>query len=68
MCALIPLVILVCFWILADFEVRTKLIWTGIYFASWLLLFLDFWAMLWTQMVITLILAAFTFGRRMRSR
>lgn len=62
------LVLLVCLWIVGDVEVRTKLVFTGIYAASWALLFVNVWALLGVQALLALVLWTMTFagsrGRR----
>jgi hypothetical protein len=57
---------LVCAWLLNDWEFRTKLIMTGFYALSFLLLFVNEWAFPAAQAIFALVVGAFTFGGRMR--
>jgi hypothetical protein len=64
---LLALILLIACWLVGEQEPRTKLILTGIYVLSWLLAFVDVWALIGTQAVLALVLGALTFaggGRR----
>ncbi|HZY85694.1 MAG TPA: hypothetical protein VFE78_12745 [Gemmataceae bacterium] len=59
---ILAFVLLVACWWVGDLEFRTKLILTGIYAASWLLLFVNPWFHLAAQAVVALVLWWATFG------
>lgn len=68
MCGIVVLLVVIACWIVGDMEVRTKLIFTGLYVASWALLAVDPWICIGVQSVLGLVIGAFTFaggrGRR----
>jgi hypothetical protein len=66
MCIVLSLIMLVCGWLLNDWEFRTKLIMTGFFALSFLLLFVDAWAFAVGQAIFSLVVGAFTFAGRMR--
>jgi hypothetical protein len=59
---LLALVLLVCCWAVGDMEVRTKLILTLVYVASWGLVFVGSYAVVGAQAVLSIILGLMTFG------
>jgi hypothetical protein len=59
-------VLLVVCWWMGDLEFRTKLILTGIYAASWLLIFVNGWLHLGAQALVAFILWWATFGPTVR--
>lgn len=59
---LIVLLMLVSFWLMGEAQINTKLIFTGVYLATWLLIFVDVWAHLGAQALFGLVVGAMTFG------
>lgn len=59
---ILAFVLLIACWWVGDLEFRTKLILTGIYAASWLLIFVNGWFHIGAQALIALILWWATFG------
>jgi hypothetical protein len=59
---ILAFVLLIACWWAGDLEFRTKLILTGIYAASWLLVFVNGWFHLAAQAIVALILWWATFG------
>jgi hypothetical protein len=55
-------VVLVACWVVGDLEVRTKLILTGVYLATWAFGFLDPIVVVAAQFVFIVVLWAMTFG------
>ena len=62
----VAFVMLVCFWLISEFEGRGKLIVTGIYLLTWSLVFVDAWALIGAQTLFAFVIGTMTFatGRR----
>jgi hypothetical protein len=58
------LVLLVCLWLVGDVEGRTKLVFTGLYVLTWVLLFVNVWALLGAQALFALVVGTMTFAKR----
>jgi hypothetical protein len=58
----LAVVLLVCCWAMGDMEVRTKLILTLLYLASWALLFASNHVVVAAQALLSIILGWMTFG------
>lgn len=59
---ILAFVLLIACWWVGDLEFRTKLILTGIYAASWSLIFVNGWLHIAAQALVALILWWATFG------
>jgi hypothetical protein len=55
-------VLVICLWVFSDAEFRTKLILTGLYAMTWLLLLWANWAVISAQALLAIVLGATTFG------
>ncbi len=54
--------LLVCNWWVGEQEVRTKLIVTGVYVATWLLILVGLLAVIGAQAIFAIVVGAMTFG------
>src|SRR5262245_65369124 len=60
---ILALVLVVATWLYGDQEGRTKLGITAVYLATWGLLFVGSWAVLFAQCIFCIIVGYWTFGR-----
>jgi hypothetical protein len=58
----LALVLLVCCWSVGEMEGRTKLVITGLYLASWLLMIINGWFVVAAQALFSLVVGTMTFG------
>ncbi len=59
---ILAVVLLVCCWVIGDLEFRTKLIVTGVYLATWLLVFLNPYLLVAAQALYCAVVGLMTFG------
>jgi hypothetical protein len=61
-------VLVVCLWVFADAEFRTKAILTAAYAATWLLVLWTPWAVIAAQALLAIVLGVTTFGLEFLTR
>jgi hypothetical protein len=66
--AILALVLVVATWLYGDQEGRTKLGITAVYLATWGLLFVGPWAVLFAQCIFCIVVGYWTFGRSFLGR